>query len=81
MNGVLTVHVDDLKFSALTDLIKETLKALEAKFGKLTITWSEFTNTRIHHRKEENGDTTLDQDAYINALCQVVLSGISRTTS
>jgi hypothetical protein len=64
-----TKHVDDLKFGAEPKLLKDAIiPALEAEFGKLSYSESNFTNTGVRHKRLKDGTVTLDQDEYIAAL-------------
>ena len=68
LNGVMSVHVDDIKIAAEKSLFHLTTHNLEIRFGKLTITLDNFVNTGVRHRRLPNGDIILDQHEYVKGL-------------
>ena len=46
---MMTKHVDDLKFAGPRHVITKCMKALQAFFGELKITWNDFTNCGVRH--------------------------------
>ena len=64
---IATIHVDDLKRAGVLREIKNLIKILEEKFGKLTYTENKFTNCGITHERKPDGSIVVDQDEYIKA--------------
>ena len=64
---ITTIHVDDLKIAGLSHEIKNLIKILEEKFGKLTYNENKFTNCGITHERKPDGSIVMDQDEYIKA--------------
>ena len=65
-------HVDDLKVAGTRAEVDLLLRQLELAFGKLTVTYDEFTNCGVRHRRQKDGSILLDQDDYIKALIPIV---------
>ena len=45
LQGMMSVHVDDIKIASEDWLFKRTISALETKFGKLAVKEDSFLNT------------------------------------
>ena len=65
-------HVDDVNMTGTESTIATYARAVEKVFGPCKTNKHEFTNVGVRHRKLENGDVTLDQDAYISTLRPIV---------
>ena len=72
-------HVDDIKITGELPVIKEFLALLEATFGKLKVSWNEFTNCGIRHIQDTSTfKVTCDQNHYISCLKPINVDGISK---
>ena len=81
LNGVMSVHVDDIKIAAEKSLFNLTTHNLEIRSGKLTITLDNFVNTGVRHRRLPNGDIILDQHEYVKGLGQIKSEHVKRSTT
>ena len=55
---MISIHVDDIKFTGRQNDIDRLVKLLEATFGKMTLQFDKFTNCGMTHERDKNGNTT-----------------------
>ena len=57
--------------------IDHYVKAVEDIFGKTTVHKHDFTNLGVRYQKTNDGDVTMDQDAYISTLRPITSSELT----
>ena len=70
--AMMTKHVDDLKIAGRPDVVQAILKEIQEVFGKLTISWNDFTNCGVRHvQNPQTKEITLDQIAFAQTLRKI----------
>jgi hypothetical protein len=64
---MISIHVDDIKFTGRQNDIDRLVKLLEATFGKMTLQFDKFTNCGMTHERDKSGNIVMHQDEYIQA--------------
>ena len=64
---VISIHVDDIKFTGVRKEVDKLMQLLEATFGKLTAQYDKFTNCGTTHERQADGSIEMHQDEYISA--------------
>jgi len=65
--AMISIHVDDIKFTGRQNDIDRLVKLLEATFGKMTLQFDKFTNCGMTHERDKSGNIVMHQDEYIQA--------------
>ena len=65
---LISVHVDDIKFTGDEVEVQRLMTMLQATFGTMVINKNVFTNCGMCHERQADGAIHLHQDEYIKAL-------------
>ena len=72
-------HVDDIKLAGEPKEVATIVQHIERTFGELKKHYDTFTNCGIRHTRHSDGSITMDQDEYIQALCPITHTELTRT--
>eukprot|EP00959_Pyramimonas_sp_CCMP1952_P431165 9030221-Pyramimonas_sp.AAC.1 len=67
-NMLTAKHVDDINMAGTEDTIGKYATCVANIFGKCKLNRHTYTNCAVRYTKDEDGNITLDQDAYIKQL-------------
>ena len=73
LQGLITIHVDDVKIAGDQKFVNDILGLLEREFGQLKIIWNTFVNCGVQHTQDvRTKEITLDQIEYAKNLKAIV---------
>eukprot|EP00971_Amphidinium_carterae_P147047 2913942-Amphidinium_carterae.2 len=68
LDGVLSLHVDDIKLAANSEISKALIDILTKRFGALSVQENEFEDCGLMHVQHEDGTVEIHQNHYLDTV-------------